>query len=84
MSVRLVTEPLHLDGTGEVVGAVQVAESLSPLENTMSAVARLLASVGAGALLVVGWPVAAAIALVPAGYLVKDWFTFRAKRGMRF
>lgn len=57
-SVRLLTEPLHLNGTGEVVGAVQVAESLSPLENTMSAVARLLLSAGAGALLlavVVGW-----------------------------
>ena len=24
------------------------------------------------------------IALVPAAYLVKDWFSFRAKRGMRF
>lgn len=57
-SVRLLTEPLHLNGTDEVVGAVQVAESLSPLENTMSAVARLLLSAGAGALLlavVVGW-----------------------------
>jgi signal transduction histidine kinase len=57
-SVRLLTEPLHLNGTGEVVGAVQVAESLSPLENTMAAVARLLLSADAGALLlavVVGW-----------------------------
>ncbi len=24
------------------------------------------------------------IALIPAGYLVRDWFMFRAKRGMRF
>jgi two-component system, OmpR family, sensor kinase len=57
-SVRLLTQPLHLAGTDEVVGAVQVAESLSPLENTMSAVARLLLSAGAAALLlavVVGW-----------------------------
>ena len=57
-SVRLLTQPLHLEGTDEVVGAVQVAESLSPLENTMSAVARLLLSAGAAALLlavVVGW-----------------------------
>jgi len=57
-SVRLLTEPLHLNGTDEVVGAVQVAESLSPIENTMSAVARLLASAGAAALLLamlVGW-----------------------------
>lgn len=57
-SVRLLTEPLHMNGTNEVVGAVQVAESLSPIENTMSAVARLLASAGAGALLLamlVGW-----------------------------
>jgi len=29
-------------------------------------------------------PILGAIALVPAGYLVKDWFMFRAKRGMRF
>src|SRR5262249_97215 len=57
-SVRLVAGPLHLNGTDEVVGAVQVAESLSPLENTMSAMARLLLSAGAGALLLavfVGW-----------------------------
>jgi signal transduction histidine kinase len=47
-----------MEGTDEVVGAVQVAESLSPLENTMSAVSRLLLSAMAGALLlavVVGW-----------------------------
>ena len=57
-NVRLLTEPIHLNATGEVVGAVQVAESLAPIENTMAAVARLLLSVGAGALLVavvVGW-----------------------------
>ena len=57
-SVRLLTEPIHLTGTGEVVGAVQVAESLSPFENTMAAVSRLLLSAGLLALLlavVVGW-----------------------------
>ncbi len=57
-SVRLLTEPLHLKDTGEVVGAVQVAESLSPIENTMTAMSRLLASAGAGALLLalgIGW-----------------------------
>src|SRR5579864_1466124 len=56
--VRLLTEPLHLQGTDEVIGAVQVAESLSTLENTMSAEARLMATAGAAALLlavVVGW-----------------------------
>jgi two-component system, OmpR family, sensor kinase len=56
--VRLLTQPLHLEGTNEVIGAVQVAESLSPLENTMSAVARLMFSAGAAAILiavVVGW-----------------------------
>jgi signal transduction histidine kinase len=56
--VRLLTQPLHLEGTDQVIGAVQVAESLSPLDATMSAVARLLASAGAAALLlavVVGW-----------------------------
>jgi two-component system, OmpR family, sensor kinase len=57
-SVRLLTEPLHLNGTNEVVGAVEVAESLSAFDNTMSAVARLMLSAGVGALLlavVVGW-----------------------------
>jgi two-component system, OmpR family, sensor kinase len=57
-SVRLLTEPIHLTGTGEVIGAVQVAESLSPFENTMAAVSRLLLSAGLLALLlavVVGW-----------------------------
>lgn len=42
------------------------------------------ATAGAGALMFVVNPVLGAIALVPAGYLVKDWFTYRAKRGMRF
>jgi len=57
-SVRLLTEPIHMTGTGEVVGAVQVAESLSPFENTMAAVSRLLLSAGLLALLlavVIGW-----------------------------
>jgi two-component system, OmpR family, sensor kinase len=57
-SVRLLTEPLHMNGTNEVVGAVEVAESLSPVDNTMTAVARLLLTAGAFALLlavVVGW-----------------------------
>jgi hypothetical protein len=40
---------------------------------------------GAAALIVTGMaPILGVIALVPAGYLVKDWFMFRAKRGMRF
>src|SRR3989440_3927667 len=57
-SVRLLTEPIHMTGTAEVVGAVQVAESLSPFENTMAAVSRLLLSAGLLALLlavVIGW-----------------------------
>ncbi|HEX8968132.1 MAG TPA: HAMP domain-containing sensor histidine kinase [Chloroflexota bacterium] len=57
-NVRLLTQPIHQAATNEVVGAVQVAESLTPFENTMAAVARLLLSAGAGALLlavVVGW-----------------------------
>ena len=57
-SVRLLTEPIHLNGSGEVVGAVQVAESLSPFENTMAAVSRLLLSAGVLALLlavVIDW-----------------------------
>jgi hypothetical protein len=47
-------------------------------------VAAAVVTGGAVGLMVVGWPIAGALALVPAGYLVKDWFTFRAKRGMRF
>jgi uncharacterized membrane protein len=29
-------------------------------------------------------PIVGVIALVPAAYFVRDWFMFRAKRGMRF
>jgi signal transduction histidine kinase len=57
-NVRLLTEPIHEAGGGEVVGAVQVAESLTPLENTMAAVAQQLLTAGASVLLVaviVGW-----------------------------
>ena len=57
-NVRLLTEPIHQTGTNEVVGAVQVAESLTPFENTMAAVARLLLTAGALALalaVIVGW-----------------------------
>jgi two-component system OmpR family sensor kinase len=57
-NVRLLTEPIHQTGTEDVVGAVQVAESLTPFENTMAAVARLLLTAGLVALLlavIVGW-----------------------------
>jgi hypothetical protein len=37
-NVRLLTVPIHNADTNQVVGAVQVAESLAPLENTMAAV----------------------------------------------
>jgi hypothetical protein len=42
------------------------------------------ATAGSVALMALGLPVLGAIALIPSAYLVKDWFTFRAKRGMRF
>jgi hypothetical protein len=42
------------------------------------------AAAGSVALIVGGLPVLGVIALVPSAYLVKDWFMFRAKRGMRF
>lgn len=29
-------------------------------------------------------PVLAVVAAVPAAYLIRDWFNYRAKRGMRF
>ena len=57
-NVRLLTEPIHQTGSNEVVGAVQVAESLTPFENTMAAVARLLLTAGVLALalaVIVGW-----------------------------
>jgi hypothetical protein len=43
------------------------------------------ATAGAAALIVTGVaPVLGIIALIPSAYLVKNWFMFRAKRGMRF
>lgn len=36
------------------------------------------------ALIAVGAPWLGVIGLIPSAYLVKDWFVFRAKRGMRF
>ncbi len=42
------------------------------------------ATVGAAALAVTFSPVLGVVALVPAGFLIKDWFMYRAKRGMRF
>jgi hypothetical protein len=42
------------------------------------------ATAGSVALIVTGLPVLGVIALVPSAYLVKDWFMYRAKRGMRF
>jgi two-component system, OmpR family, sensor kinase len=57
-NVRLLTVPIHQTGTEDVIGAVQVGESLAPLENTMAAVERLLLVTGLGALMlavIVGW-----------------------------
>src|SRR5262249_32134530 len=45
--VRLLTEPIHENGGDAIVGAVQVAESMTPLESTMNAVLRLLLLAGA-------------------------------------
>ena len=42
------------------------------------------ATAGSVALIAVGAPWLGVIALIPAAYFVKDWFSFRAKRGMRF
>lgn len=43
-------------------------------------------AVAGGSLLVLvaGAPLLGALGLVSAGFLTYDWFTFRAKRGMRF
>jgi len=29
-------------------------------------------------------PILGVIMLIPSAYLIKDWFSYRAKRGMRF
>ncbi len=43
------------------------------------------ATAGSVALIATGAaPILGVIALIPSAYLVKDWFMFRAKRGMRF
>lgn len=43
------------------------------------------ATAGSVALIATGAaPVLGVVALVPAAYLVRDWFMFRARRGMRF
>lgn len=47
-------------------------------------VTAALATGGAVALAAAVSPVLGVVALVPAGYLVREWFMFRAKRGMRF
>ena len=39
---------------------------------------------GSAVLLAVGWPMTATGAAVGAAYLTYKWFTYRAKRGMRF
>jgi uncharacterized membrane protein len=39
---------------------------------------------GAVALMAVGAPILGVVALVPAAYLGWEWFSYRAKRGMRF
>ncbi len=42
------------------------------------------AAAGSVALIATGAPVLGVVALVPAAYLVRDWFMYRARRGMRF
>ncbi len=43
------------------------------------------AAAGSVALIATGAaPILGVVALVPAAYLVKEWFMFRARRGMRF
>jgi hypothetical protein len=41
------------------------------------------ATAGSALLMTVSLPLGV-IALIPSGLLLKDWFNFRAKRGMRF
>ena len=46
--------------------------------------AAAAATGGAVALMAVVSPMLGVVALVPAAYLGWDWFSYRAKRGMRF
>ncbi len=42
------------------------------------------ATAGSVALIIAGAPWLGLIGLIPSAYLVKNWFMYRAKRGMRF
>ncbi len=42
------------------------------------------ATAGSVVLLTAVNPILGVIAMVPSAYLIRDWFMFRAKRGMRF
>jgi hypothetical protein len=48
-------------------------------------IAAAAATGGSIALIATGVaPILGVIALIPSAYLLKDWFMYRAKRGMRF
>jgi len=42
------------------------------------------ATAGSVVLIATAMPVLGVIMLIPSAYLIKDWFSYRAKRGMRF
>ena len=58
---------------------VQRDKDIARRKGTMAGVAT-----GVSIALLVVNPWLGVIGLIPSAYLVKDWFTFRAKRGMRF
>ena len=48
-------------------------------------IAATAATAGSVALIATGVaPILGVLALIPSAYLVKDWFMYRAKRGMKF
>ncbi len=42
------------------------------------------AATAGSVVLMTAMPVLGVIMLIPSAYLIKDWFSYRAKRGMRF
>ncbi|MDQ3369068.1 MAG: hypothetical protein M3680_26895 [Myxococcota bacterium] len=70
-----------------MVQPAEVAGSIVQRNKVVSKRKGLIAAAtagGAAAIVVAGAPIVGALGLIGAGYLAWDWFSFRAKNGMRF